>query len=71
MVTDDARCACEIKSRMVMAKTAFDKKALFISKLGFNFRKTLVNCYILSSELYGAENYTLRKLRRSEVPGKF
>jgi hypothetical protein len=72
MVTEDARCACEIKSVLVMAKAAFEKKkALFTSKLDLNLRKTLVNYYIWSAELYGAKNYTLRKLRRSEISGKF
>jgi hypothetical protein len=44
-------CACEIKSRIVMAKAAFDKKkALFTNKLDLNLRKTLVKCYIWSTE---------------------
>jgi len=56
-------CAFEIKSRMVIAKAAFDKKeTLFTSKLDLNLRKTLIKCYIWSTELYGAENYTLQNL---------
>jgi hypothetical protein len=40
MVTNDARCTREIKSRMVMANAAFDKrKALFTSKLDFKFKE--------------------------------
>jgi len=46
-----------------MAKAAFDKnKAIFTSKLGHNFRKKLVNCYLWSVALYGAESLTLQKL---------
>ena len=45
MLTNGGRCACEIKSRIAMAKAAFSKKkALFTSKLDFNLRKKLVKC---------------------------
>jgi hypothetical protein len=37
MITNDARCRREIKSRIVMAKAAFNKKkTLFTSKLDIN-----------------------------------
>jgi len=50
------RCACEIKSRIAMAKAAFNKKnTLFTSKLDLNLRKKLVKCYIWSMAFYGAE----------------
>ena len=39
-----------------MAKDAFNKKTLFISKLDLNLRKKLVKYYIWSmTSLYGAE----------------
>jgi hypothetical protein len=57
-----ASCTHEIKFRIVMAKTAFDKKTLFTSKLDLNLRKKLVKCYIWSIALYGAETWTLRKV---------
>jgi hypothetical protein len=38
-----------------MAKAAFNKKTLFISKLDLNLRKKLVKSYIWSTALYGAE----------------
>ena len=44
MLTDDGRCTCEIKYRIVMAKAAFKKKKkknLFTSKLDLNLRKKL------------------------------
>jgi hypothetical protein len=47
MLTNDGRCACEIKSRIAMAKAAFNKKkALFTSTLDLKLRKKLVKCYI-------------------------
>jgi len=56
MLTDDGRCACETKYRIVMAKAAFNKnKNLFTSKLDLNLRKKLVKCYVWSMALYGAE----------------
>jgi len=51
---------CEIKSRIAMAKAAFNKKTFFTSKLDLNLRKELVKCYIWSVLLYGAETWTLR-----------
>ena len=60
MLTNDGRCTCEIKGRIVMAKAAFNKKrALFTSTLDLKLRKKLVKCYIWSIALYGAENLTL------------
>ena len=47
---------CEIKSRIAMAKAAFNKKKnLFTSKLDLNLRKSLVSCYVWSIALYAAE----------------
>jgi hypothetical protein len=53
-------CSAQIKSRIAMAKAAFNnKKNLFTSKLDLNLRKKLVKCYIWSIALYGAETWTL------------
>ena len=61
ILTNDGRCTCEIKSRIAMAKAAFNKKkTLFTSKLGLNLRKKLVKCYFWSMVLYSAEIWTLR-----------
>jgi hypothetical protein len=47
MLTDDGRCTCEIKSRIAIAKAAFNKKKnIFTSRLNLNLRKKLVKCYI-------------------------
>jgi hypothetical protein len=47
LITSDARCTREIKSRIAMAKAAFNKKRIFTSKLDLNLRKNLVKCSIL------------------------
>jgi hypothetical protein len=69
MLTDDGRCTCEIKSRIAMAKAAFNNKKenLFTSKLDLNLRKKLVKCYIWSMALYGAEPWTLRAVDQKHV----
>ena len=55
------RCTCEIKSRIAMAKAAFNKKKnIFTSRLDLNLRKKLVKYYIWSMAFYGAETWTLR-----------
>ena len=65
MTTNGARCACDIKYRIVMAKTAFNRKKTFCtSKLDLNLRKKLVKCYIWSIALYGAETWTLWKVMK-------
>jgi hypothetical protein len=58
--TNDGRCTCEIKCRIGMAKTAFNKKrTLFTSTLFLELRKKIVKCYIWSIALYGDESWTL------------
>jgi hypothetical protein len=63
MITNSARCSREIKSRITIAKAAFNKKkALFTRKLDLNFRMKLFLCCIWSTDLCGAENWTLRNV---------
>ena len=47
-----------------MVKAAFNKKALFASKLELNLRKKLLQCHNWSTALYSAEKWTLRKVDR-------
>jgi hypothetical protein len=63
MITKDARCTREIKSRIAMAKAPVNKKkTLFTRKLDLHLRKKLVKCYIWSIALYDVENWTLWKV---------
>ena len=58
ILTDDARCTCEIKCRIAMAKAALNKKrTLFTSTLDLELRKKLVKCYVWSIILYGAGRF--------------
>jgi hypothetical protein len=61
LITNDATCTREIKSRSAMAKSAFNsRKNFFTSKL--DLRKKLVKRYILNTALYGAASWTLRNV---------
>jgi hypothetical protein len=63
MLTNDVRCTCEIKSRIVMAKVAFNKtRTLFTSKMDLELGKKLVKCCVWSIALYGAETWTNRSV---------
>jgi hypothetical protein len=60
ILTNDGRCTCEMKCRIAMAKTAFNKKRThFISTLDLELRKKLVKCDVWSIAIYDAENWTL------------
>jgi hypothetical protein len=68
ILTYDGRCICEIKCRIAMAKAAFNKKrTLFTSTLDLELRKKLVNCYVWSIALYGAETWTLRAVDQKHL----
>lgn len=49
IITNDARCTLAIKPRIVIAKSAFNKKTVFTSKLDWNLREKSIIA------LYGAE----------------
>jgi hypothetical protein len=58
MITNDARCTREIKSRIANAKSALNnKKTLFTGKLESDLRKKLVKCYIWNRALQSAETW--------------
>jgi len=68
ILTSDGRCTYEIKCSFTTAKAAFNKKrALFTSTLDLELRKKLVNCYIWSIALYGAETWTLRAVEQKHL----
>jgi len=67
-LTNDGRCTREIKCRIAMAESAFNKtRAVFTSTLDLNFRKKLVKCYIWSIALYDAETWTIRTVDRKHL----
>jgi hypothetical protein len=63
MITNDARRTRDYKTRNIMAKVAPNwKNNLLSRKLELNLRKRVVKCYIWSTRVIGAENWTLPKL---------
>jgi len=68
ILTNDGRCTCEVKCRIAMAKSAFNKKkALFTSTLDLELRKKLVKCYIWDITVYGAETWTLQAIDQKQL----
>ena len=68
ILTNDGRCTCEIKCRIVMAKAAFNKmRTLFTITLDLELRKKLVKCYVWNIALYGAETWTLRAVDQKHL----
>jgi hypothetical protein len=65
MITNDAECTQEIKYRIGTVKSAFKKKAIFISKLDFNLRKNLAKRLPWSIALCCTTTWTLRGLIRN------
>jgi hypothetical protein len=65
-ITDDARCALEIKSSIAMAKEAFNRtKNLFTCKLDLNLKEEASEVLRLKhSSLCCAETWTLRKIHQ-------
>jgi len=68
MLTNDGRCTCEIKSRIAMARAAFNKKkVLFTSTLDLELRKKLVKCYIWGRALYGVDTWMLQAVGQKQL----
>jgi hypothetical protein len=54
MITNYARCTCEIKPSIAVATAAFrTKQTLFTSKLDLNLRNKLLNFYTCSIAVHG------------------
>jgi hypothetical protein len=67
-LTDVARCTCEIKSRISMAKAEFNNKRVhYPSKMDLELRKKLVKSNIWSIALYGAETGMLRAVDQKNL----
>ena len=63
MATENGKCEREIKRRIGVAKSSFDKmhKVLTSRIINISGRLRLAKCYIWSTLLYGAETWTLSK----------
>ncbi|KAG1701719.1 putative uncharacterized transposon-derived protein F52C9.6 [Nymphon striatum] len=68
-ITNDGRCEEEIKKRIAIAKNQFSrmKNVLTNKKIKYATRKRLVQCYIWSTLLYGAETWTISKTSEKRI----
>jgi hypothetical protein len=69
IITIDARCTCEIKSRIAMAKAAFNKKKTVHQQFGLTFKEETCKALHLKHSFVWCRNFDTLK-SRSEAPGK-
>ena len=67
MLTNDGRCACEIKSRIAKAKAVFKKKRVLFTSTDLKLRKKLVKCYTWSIASYGVETWMLQAVDQKHL----
>ena len=61
LLTEDGKCDVEIRSRLAMAKDAFNKrKELLSRRMNIDTKKRVVKALIWSVAQYGAETWALR-----------
>ena len=63
LITNDGYCDTEIRRRIGIARACFNKmkNVLVSGKINLALRLRLLQCYVWSTLLYGAETWTLRK----------
>ena len=62
MITEDGRCDVEIKTRIGMAKDAFNKRReLLTQRMDRKFKKKIIKAVVWSVACYGLETWTMRK----------
>ena len=62
LTTNDARYSREIVYRIATARATSNKRKTFHQQIGLRFMKKLINCYVWTVGLFGAENWSLRKM---------
>lgn len=68
LITNDSRCTPDIKTRIAMAKKAFNsKRNLLTARISSCIRKKLVKVYIWSIALYGSETWTMTQRDRERL----
>lgn len=68
LITEEGTCEAEIKSRIAMAKDAFNKRReLLTNRLSKELKKKIVKTLVWSVALYGSEAWTLRQDERRRL----
>ena len=62
-ISDDGRSLTDVKTRVALAKEAFNKRKEFLSKrMNRTLKKRMIKTLIWPVALYGCETWTLRKM---------
>lgn len=68
LISEDGTCEAELKSRIAMAKDAFNKRRELLTKrMSINLKKRIIKIIVWSVALYGSETWTLRKKERDKL----
>jgi hypothetical protein len=70
MITNDARCTCEIKYRNAIAKGSFNRKKTFHQQIGLKFKEETSEVLHLEHSIVWCSNLDASG-SRSETPVKF
>lgn len=68
-ITDDAKSTNDIKQRIALAKTAFNKKKSLLcsNNINIDIRKHLIKSLVWSVALYGSESWTISERDRKRI----
>ena len=69
MITNDARCTCEIKSRINKAKTAFNKQTLCHQQIALELQEETSKMLPLEHSFVWNEIWTLQKIDQKYLCG--
>ena len=69
MATEDGKCDKEIKSRIGIARSAFESMAKILTSrnISIELRSHIAKCYIWSTLLYGSETWRLTKVTSDKL----
>ena len=68
LISDDGSCLAKIKSRIAMAKDAFNnRRELLTKRMNKELKKRIIKTVVWSVALYGAETWTLRQSEKNRL----
>lgn len=69
IISEEANCEKEIKTRIGIAKTAFGKIKKMLTNITMNMglRLRLLKCFVWSTLLYGCETWTVKKIMEKRL----
>jgi hypothetical protein len=68
MLSDDGKCMTDIKTRIALAKEAFNKRReLLVRRMSKRVKKKIVKCLIWPVVLYGCETWSMGKIEKDKM----